>query len=157
MLESVRRRLRGLIRLIDKSRRKVVYTDFEDELGEISEGGIAWQPLGTDFEKKIRTYLRSHENQLAVVKLRRNRQITSADLDELTQIFLDAGLGTREDVEQADVSHAGLGLFLTDRQAEDVRLVLEGRCGPSGPGNRRDPPLDLIDRVRAGLADSPAR
>ncbi|SBW26014.1 type III restriction protein res subunit [Candidatus Protofrankia californiensis] len=112
MLESVRLRLRGLIRLIEKGRRNVVYTDFEDELGEISEGGITWQPLGDDFEKKIRTYLRSHENQLAVQKLRRNRQITTTDLDELEQVFLGSGLGTTQDIEQAKARHEGLGLFL---------------------------------------------
>ncbi|MBL7495659.1 DEAD/DEAH box helicase family protein [Frankia sp. CNm7] len=112
MLETVRRRLRGLIRLIEKSKRNVVYTDFEDELGELSEGGISWQPLGEDFEKKIRTYLRSHENQLAVQKLRRNRQITTADLGELEKVFLEAGLGTEEDISQAAAKHEGLGLFL---------------------------------------------
>src|SRR5690606_24208476 len=37
MLEIVRRRLRSLVPLIEKKRRKIVYTDFEDELGEIAE------------------------------------------------------------------------------------------------------------------------
>src|SRR5207249_7795338 len=33
MLEVMRRRLRGLVQLIDKQQRKPVYTDFEDEMG----------------------------------------------------------------------------------------------------------------------------
>ena len=33
MLESVRRRLRDLVKLIEKQQRKPVYTDFEDEMG----------------------------------------------------------------------------------------------------------------------------
>ena len=33
MLENARKRLRGLVKLIEKSKRKVVYTDFIDELG----------------------------------------------------------------------------------------------------------------------------
>ncbi len=33
MLERVRRRLRDLVKLIDKQQRKLVYTDFEDEIG----------------------------------------------------------------------------------------------------------------------------
>jgi type I restriction enzyme R subunit len=43
MLEQVRQRLRELVKFIDKKQRKVIYTDFEDELGEIHEvsfGGI---------------------------------------------------------------------------------------------------------------------
>ncbi|MGT2430950.1 hypothetical protein ACU4HD_23875 [Cupriavidus basilensis] len=34
MLETVRRRLRALIKLLPKGQKKIVYTDFEDELGE---------------------------------------------------------------------------------------------------------------------------
>jgi type I restriction enzyme R subunit len=34
MLETVRRRLRALVKLIPKGQKKVVYTDFEDEIGE---------------------------------------------------------------------------------------------------------------------------
>ncbi|MGF6968618.1 type I site-specific restriction endonuclease [Paraburkholderia sp. WC7.3g] len=34
MLETVRRRLRALVKLIPKGQKKIVYTDFEDELGE---------------------------------------------------------------------------------------------------------------------------
>src|SRR5436190_15607005 len=33
MLENVRRRLRALVKLIEKQQRKPIYTDFEDELG----------------------------------------------------------------------------------------------------------------------------
>ena len=37
MLEQARRKLRSLVKLVEKSSRKVVYTDFEDALGEASE------------------------------------------------------------------------------------------------------------------------
>ncbi len=158
MLESVRRRLRGLIRLIEKSKRNVVYTDFEDELGEINEGGITWQPLGDDFEKKIRTYLRSHENQLAVQKLRRNRQITTTDLDELEQIFLDSGLATAEDIEQAKAKHKGLGLFLRsltglDREAA-ARVFDRFQAGRTLTANQLHFLNMLVDILaRRGLVD----
>ena len=33
MLEAMRRRLRDLIKLIEKQKRKPIYTDFEDEMG----------------------------------------------------------------------------------------------------------------------------
>lgn len=35
MLELMRRRIRGLVKLIERSKRAIVYTDFTDELGEI--------------------------------------------------------------------------------------------------------------------------
>ena len=34
MLERVRRRLRNLVHLIDRSQKKIVYTDFEDVIGD---------------------------------------------------------------------------------------------------------------------------
>ena len=37
MLERARRRVRGLVRLLEKRKRAIVYTDFVDELGEIEE------------------------------------------------------------------------------------------------------------------------
>ena len=40
MLEIVRKRLRALVKLIDKQKRKPIYTDFEDEMGE-RDGGRA--------------------------------------------------------------------------------------------------------------------
>ena len=43
MLEQARRHLRALVKLLDKTARKVVYTDFEDELGEATAVAL---PLG---------------------------------------------------------------------------------------------------------------
>jgi type I restriction enzyme R subunit len=42
MLEQARRNLRALVKLIDKLGRKVVYTDFEDELGESPKCPCRW-------------------------------------------------------------------------------------------------------------------
>lgn len=86
MLESMRRRVRSLVKLIEKTHRGVIYTDFEDQLGELSAPELHGVALGASksrFEAKVRTYLRSHEDQLAVQKLRRNRQITHTDLETL--------------------------------------------------------------------------
>jgi len=37
MLENARKRLRGLVHLIEKRKRKPIYTDFEDEIGDGTE------------------------------------------------------------------------------------------------------------------------
>ena len=44
MLENVRRRIRLLVQFIEKSKRKIVYTDFTDEMGEGADypfGGVS--------------------------------------------------------------------------------------------------------------------
>ncbi|MEU7909283.1 type I restriction-modification enzyme R subunit C-terminal domain-containing protein [Actinoplanes sp. NPDC049118] len=130
MLETMRRRVRGLVRLIEKNRRAVVYTDFEDQLGELGEVDLPGSVVGTDqsrFQAKVRIYLRSHENNLAVQKLRRNKQITALDLRTLEEVFVASGFGTEKDIAAAAAEHQGLGLFLRsltglDREAAGAAL-----------------------------------
>lgn len=115
MLETMRRNIRGLIRLIPVRRRAVVYSDFADELSELTHEELKGLEIGTDrskFERKVRNYLRSHDDNLIVQKLLRGRQITSADLDELKNIFLDLGFGTEADIDRTAEEHEGFGLFL---------------------------------------------
>ena len=130
MLESMRRRVRGLVRLIEKTRRAVVYTDFEDQLGELGEVAMPGSVVGTDqdrFRAKVRVYLRGHEDQMAVQKLRRNRQITTLDLHTLEEVFIASGFGTEDDIAAVVAVHEGFGLFLRsltglDREAASAAL-----------------------------------
>ncbi|MEV3923501.1 DEAD/DEAH box helicase family protein [Actinomadura coerulea] len=115
MLETMRRTMRGLVRLIPTKHRAIVYTDFEDELGELTHAELKGLEIGTDrnkFERKVRTYLRSHVDNLIVQKLLRGRQITSSDLDELKSVFLDLGFGIEADIDRIAEEHEGFGLFL---------------------------------------------
>ncbi|KAA2267000.1 DUF4145 domain-containing protein [Solihabitans fulvus] len=115
MLETMRRRIRSLVKLIEKTKRGAVYTDFEDELGELTAASLRGMETGADltrFEQKLRIYLRTHENQLAVQKIRRNRQITVTDLEELERIFIETGIGTEAEISQAKTNSGGLGLFV---------------------------------------------
>jgi type I restriction enzyme R subunit len=61
MLEYARRRVRGLVKLLDKRQRAIVYTDFTDELGEVEQVELRGVHIGTDyarFRDKVRAYLR---------------------------------------------------------------------------------------------------
>lgn len=112
MLEMARRRLRHLVRLIEKSKRPLVYTDFEDELGEVAEVGLR-ELTGADlarFRAKARTYLRAHEDHVALQKVRRNRQLSPTDLNELERMLAECGDG--QVIDEARRSANGLGLFI---------------------------------------------
>jgi len=125
MLELLRRRVRGLVKLIEKSKRTIVYTDLQDELGELSEVVLRGVNVGTDFERfraKARVYLREHESHVALQKLRRNKQLTPEDLSSLEQMLVDSGAGGVEELARAREDARGLGLFIRslvglDRQA----------------------------------------
>ncbi|MFJ2080310.1 DEAD/DEAH box helicase family protein [Streptomyces anulatus] len=115
MLEDMRRRVRSLAGLVDdKAKRKIVYTDFEDELGEITEAELRGLPVGTDeqrFRQKARAYLLRHDDHPSVRKLRHAQQITAADLTALEGIFLTEGIASQEDLDVVREG-AGLGLFI---------------------------------------------
>jgi hypothetical protein len=77
----VRKRLRGLVGLTEKSKRKLVYTDFEDELGEGAPIELPAFSGAGDFERfrtKVRQFLKAHENHIAIHKLRLNQPPLSA-------------------------------------------------------------------------------
>lgn len=103
MFENVRKRLRSLVSLIERKDRRIVYTDFEDEMGaEVEVALQAFTPAG-DFERfraKARQFLKAHEDHIALRKLRSNKPLTPGDLAELERMLTESG-GTAEDVRRA--------------------------------------------------------
>jgi type I restriction enzyme R subunit len=156
MLETMRKKVRGLVRLIEKTRKNVVYSDFEDELGELRVAQLRGVHLGTDmkkFETKARAYLIEHEDQLAVQKLYRNRQITQTDLSELERILIEQGIGSEADIEQAKAQSEGeFGLFLRGIRGLDRAAVVEAlaefQAGQALTGNQ----LHFVNLVTEYLA-----
>ena len=126
MLESVRRRLRSLVQFIDKSERRIVYTNFEDEIGPamVREVGPVYGGVDTEqYRQKMRRFLANHLNHIAVNKLRMNKPLTPMDLDELDRlVFQTAELGSREDFlrvfgDERKVSELIRSLVGLDRKA----------------------------------------
>lgn len=114
MLESARKQLRALIKLIEKATKHVVYADFEDELGEGTDIDLAEVGAGMNLEKfreKARQFLKAHESHLSLHKLKRNQQLTPSDLDQLEHMLLDAG-GTQKLIDEAKAQSHGLGVFI---------------------------------------------
>ena len=138
MLEVLRRRLRELVKLIEKQRRKPLYTDFEDEMGD--ESAVALPGLlgeNTDYAKfraKAQAFLRAHQDHVAIHKLRMNKSLTAADLMELERMLAASGVGAMEEIARAKAESQGLGLFVRslvgmDREAAKNAFAefLDGR------------------------------
>jgi type I restriction enzyme R subunit len=113
MLETVRRRLRALVKLIEFKKRPILYSDFEDRAGAATAIVVQGIPIGTNldaFRRKARMFLQPHENHIAILKLRRNEPLTKTDLAEIERIFVEAGVDEASlAVLQRDV---GLGCFV---------------------------------------------
>ncbi|MEU7992789.1 DEAD/DEAH box helicase family protein [Rothia amarae] len=116
MLESVRKRIRSLVRHVDKKdHRKPVVLDIEDTLSEAREVEIIPHVTGTDidlFEKKARAYLQKHLDDPALQKVHRNEKLTEPDYARLENILLDAGIAQKEVITDASQAKGGLGLLI---------------------------------------------
>ena len=116
MLENVRKRLRDLVKFMDKKQRKPLYTDFEDELYEAREVtliGLVSATSSIQYKKKMLSFLKANEDHIVLHKLKHNLPITQTDIDELERLLFETGnVGTREDFEQAFGKQEHLGLFI---------------------------------------------
>ncbi len=115
MLEDARKRLRLLVRLIEKQKRKIIYSDFEDELGaetEIDLLGLTPTDNFEQFRAKARAFLRAHEDHIAIHRLRTNKALTALDLTELERILASNGVGDASAIQKATEDSQGLGLFV---------------------------------------------
>lgn len=136
MLEHARRRLRGLVRFVERAAHHVLYTDFADEFTSSTEVALPQVTPGTDTERfraKATAYLRAHEDHVALQRLRRNRQLTPDDLTALEKMLLASGVGDEAEIVRAAEGSQGLGLFIRslvglDRQAaaEPFSRYLDG-------------------------------
>ena len=92
-LEELRIRLRGLVRFLDKRIRKIVYTDFKDEVLGVRELEVVHMPkmTGTQYAKKVESYLSSHLDNIVIHRLRSNQPLTASDLYELEAMLQRIG------------------------------------------------------------------
>jgi len=115
--------------LLESRRRAIVYSDFEDEIGEATPVALSIA-AGDAFERfrlKARAFLRSHEDHLALHKLRRNQPLTASDLAELERMLTESRTGSPQEIAQAASESHGLGVFVRslvglDRQAATQAL-----------------------------------
>jgi len=92
-LEELRLRLRGLMPFLDKKKRKIVYTDFEDQVVGVRDEEVVHVPnmTGAQYEKKVRSYLQSHLDHLVIHRLRTNQPLTAQDLNGLEITLVEIG------------------------------------------------------------------
>jgi type I restriction enzyme, R subunit len=132
MLELVRRRLRDLAKLIERQKRRVVFADFEDEMGPEARVDLPGLAAGWDFEKfraKAQAFLREHQDHAAIRKLRMNRPLTVGDLAELERMLVESGVGGPDQIDRAKQESHGLGLFVRSLVGLDRGAAKEALAG----------------------------
>ncbi len=115
MLEGVRKHLRLLVALIEKALRKPLYTDFEDEMGgetPVVLPGFEPPDQYERFKAKAQAFLRAHQEDPAIRKVRMNERLTATDVAALELVLAENGIGGAEELRRARKEEHGLGLFV---------------------------------------------
>ncbi len=98
--EIVRLALRDLIQFLDSNSNQIYYTDFEDEIISESKNDGEYEVNDMEsYRKKVANYLREHEDDLAIYKLRNNKELTKSDIAYFEKVLWKK-LGTKSDFEK---------------------------------------------------------
>ena len=174
MIESVRRRLRGLIKFIERKSIEPVYTVLTDEIGTSSEVVLKDFSTGINlaqYKRKVEAYIRANENHIAIAKLRLNKPLTPTDLQELERFVYESdvveGRSRFEECYGSGVSlpafirslvgldrnaaKEAFGRFLDEsryssQQIRFVEMIIERltKAGSVEPGQLYEPPFTAV-------------
>lgn len=99
-LEEVRYSLRDLIKFIEKNKRKIYYTNFEDEVIEQEDGKPIYDVNDLhSYKEKVNHYIKENKDHVAVYKLYHNKPLTKNDIEALEEVLWKK-LGTKEQYEK---------------------------------------------------------
>ncbi|EPM4286989.1 DEAD/DEAH box helicase family protein [Vibrio alginolyticus] len=128
-LEELRRKLRNLMFALDKDKKEMVYTNFEDEVQGVHDVTNVYKNPSVDlaqYRKKIELYIQDHQDQLTIQKLKRNKAITQADLDVLEGLLLEAsGMSDVETYREKILQEKPLGTFIRELVGLDMNAAKE--------------------------------
>jgi type I restriction enzyme R subunit len=118
-LEQTRRKLRLLMRFIEKESTGVVYTNFQDEVLGVHENEGVYE-FGQDgglelYRKKVESYIKENQDNLTIQRIKRNQPITKLDLEELdNKLFEASGIDNIETYQSTIHPDKSLGVFIRE-------------------------------------------
>ncbi|MGO5010651.1 DEAD/DEAH box helicase family protein [Niallia sp. Sow4_A1] len=100
-LEEVREAIRELVKFLEKESQKDYYTNFKDNFTLIGEDEAPFYGSNDlqNYRKKVNQYLKEHQDQTAIYKLRYNKPLTRQDVETLEGILWNE-LGTQDDYKK---------------------------------------------------------
>lgn len=147
-LEKIRTELRDLIRLIEKDKRKIVYTNLEDELvtTSISEVIPIYQ-ASENYKQRVESYIRENENTIVIQKLKNNKPITTLELQQLENMLFDGKeRGTKDDFVR-NLGEQPLGWFIRSIVGLDVNAAKTAFGEFLNAGNLSANQIQFVDMI----------
>lgn len=125
-LENTRVEIRELIRLLDKEKRRVVYSNFTDEItNSVVSEAMSTYIISENYRQRVERYVRENENHIIIQKLRKNIPITHSELNKLEKLLFDGKeRGTKEEFVQV-YGEQPLGKFIRGIVGLDINAAKE--------------------------------
>ena len=129
MLEAMRKRIRGLVKLIEKSTSTIVYSMLDDEIGQMQAVDIPVVSSGVNlaqYRKRVKSFIKANENHITIAKLKRGLALTPTDLSELERFVFEAQeVESRDKFEECFGTEKSLPLFIRSLVGLDRQAVQE--------------------------------
>lgn len=129
MLEAMRKRIRGLVKLIEKSTSTIVYSMLDDEIGEMQAVDIPVVSSGVNlaqYRKRVESFIKANENHITIAKLKRGLTLTPTDLSELERFVFEAQeVESRDKFEECFGTDQSLPMFIRSLVGLDRKAVQE--------------------------------
>ncbi|WP_217515161.1 DEAD/DEAH box helicase family protein [Vibrio metschnikovii] len=150
-LEELRRKLRNLMFALDKDKKEMVCTNFEDEVQGVHDVTNVYKNPSVDlaqYRKKIELYIQDHQDHLTIQKLKRNKAITQADLDVLEGLLLEAsGISDVETYREKILQEKPLGTFIRQLVGLDQNAAREAFSAFLDEASYNAEQIEFIDQV----------
>lgn len=151
ILEEVRKKLRELVIFLDKKSQPTVFVNFTDTMGEEREHpDFPFNGMGSlqQYKKKVEHFIRSLENNMVVHKLRTNKPITRADIEELESIlFKSPDVESKEKFVKVFGQGKSLGEFIRSLVGLDRCAAKEAFGEFVGDTRLNGPQITFINQV----------
>jgi type I restriction enzyme R subunit len=154
-LDNVRICLRDLLKYLDKEKQVQVITSFEDTLDhdamEVHDLIPAYTALQS-YKDRVESYVRSHSDHIVIRKLKTNKPITEAEINQLEQILFDGKtVGTKEEYVNT-YGEKPLGEFVRSIVGLDVNTAQEIFAQFIQAGNLRADQMTFINNIITHLS-----
>lgn len=122
--EEIRERLRSLMKYIPTEERNTYITHFTDEILSMD-----WNKAELDndelknYKERAEFYIREHQDNIVIAKLKTNKPLTENDIDSLEEILWKE-IGTKQDYEN-EIGQKPLGEFVREIVGLDMNVAKE--------------------------------
>ena len=147
-LENIRVEIRNLIRLLEKEKRRIVYSNFEDKItiSTVSDA-LATYTISENYKQRVEKYIRENVNNPVIQKLKHNIPISHSELQSLENILFDGKeRGTKDDFIKSQ-GERPLGKFIRSIVGMDINAAKEAFSEFLKAGNLSADQIRFIDMI----------